>query len=62
MIDKEMEGSKTVIVRGKEFSKRAAEGLEGERRVARGVFTSCSDVTLDQREQVGGRRKGKKEG
>ena len=57
MIDKKSEGSKTVIVRGKAFRERAVEDLKGIKRGTGGVFTSCCDVTLDQREQVGGRMK-----
>lgn len=56
VMDKSNRGSKMVIVRGKEF-RRAAEDLSGKKWFARGVFTFRCDVTLDQREQVGGRRK-----
>lgn len=54
MIDKERDGSKTVIVRGKQFSKRAGEdsrdcGLWE-------VFLHLAAMgTLDRREQVGGK-------
>lgn len=57
VIDKKREGSKTVIVRGKEFTKRAMEGSREKDELWEVFFTSCSHVTLDQREQVGGRRK-----
>lgn len=61
VVDKEREGSKSVIVKGKEFSKEKRK-TRGKMQVAKTFFfffTSCSDVALDRREQVRGPR-GKK--
>lgn len=56
VIDKKREGSKTVIVRGKEFTKRAMEGSREKRRVVGGVFYTLQPCYI-RPEGTGGRKK-----
>ncbi|TNN57448.1 hypothetical protein EYF80_032356 [Liparis tanakae] len=51
VLHKQTEGSKAVIVRGEEFSKRAAEDWRERDGWREAFFTSRGDVTSDQRKQ-----------